>query len=257
MIKLTTKTTFVLALALSSLAGCAARPFDVEENDEPNATATEGALTIDARSETRVAGSFAREGVVLRFTFARSGLDHEVMLTNGAGAPLLSSKLAGGIESMRILDRVTVSGAPDSTDPRVEGDKEAIAELNASAEMKLVEPLRAALAKSGVDRELFSPASAASVQPQMASMQRWVTLGCYQQEWFPTWSFWYWTNVLVANRSTYVRSVFRMLGSFGTFEDQSLSPSQMQVYPRQYWGYPMGVNNTCWGGNATIGVYVY
>jgi hypothetical protein len=261
MIKLTTKSTFVIAaFALSSIVGCAGRPYDVDEKDENNAAidASEGALTIVDRSETRVAGSFVREGVTLQFTFSRRGSDHEVILANAAGSPLLTSKLTDGIESMRILDRVTVSGSPDSTEPRVEGDQEAIRELNELKEMKLVEPLRTALGKNGIDRELYAPTNAKAIAPKLASMNQWVWLGCYGQAWFPTWSFWYWTNVIVSNKSYSYTSKFRMLGSFGTYEDQVLSQGQTQVYPRQYWGYPMGVNNVCWGsGPATIAVYVY
>src|SRR5687767_4868557 len=165
MIKLTTKSSFVIALALSALAGCTARPYDVDEKDE--GASAEGALTIDERSESRVTGSFVREGVTLRFTFARNGEDHEVLLSNAAGSPLLSSKLANGIESMRILDRVTVSGSPDSTEPAVDGDKEAIRELNELGEMKLVVPLREALDKQGVDRELYSPANKTALKPNL------------------------------------------------------------------------------------------
>jgi len=247
--------TVLVALVLASSTGCRA--------EAEAASDTNQGLTLDIHEAEHVAGRFTHDGSVLAFDFALHGAAREATLRRETGEPILTSTVsADGVETMRVLGgRMVVSGVPSDPEPRSEGDHQAAVEMNEMPEMKLVAPLREALASAGVSRALFAPIRPSGLSIK-ANMNQWYTLGCKQSQTFPTWSFWSITTLSIVNRDT-TNAFFSVENPYTTDKEYLFQPPTAVTgaignrYPRQYWAFPMKVTNLCgWGGSATISAMV-
>jgi hypothetical protein len=245
---------------LVALVGCSA-----DASSAPSADASqgaqdqaEGALTLDVRAEERVAGAFVSEAVELRFDFVVRGASRTAKLSTATGDELIESTIDGaGVETMNVLGgRAVVRGLTTSIDPRIEGDREAIVELNRRSEMKLVEPLREALKGEGVPAELYRGVTeGGGVRPQGVMGQQYY-LGCGQSEQFPTWAFWKATYVRIVNRDPRIATVEIRNPYTWDVETVYASPypqigHALHLY-RHYWGFPMRITNLCLAGPTTV-----
>lgn len=186
-----TRTQFaVLSL---SLAACA----DSAPESRPDG------LDLEISASDHVAGTFTKDSVSLSFDFwaDRKGTTHVSTLETADGEHLMTSVLAGGMETINVLDgRLTISGRSGSVDPAVAGDPAAMAEMTDRLETKLLPELRIALSAQGIDDELHTPD--AEKNPDAGVFNPWdgyYHLAPGESRAFATWSFWYPTNVYVRN----------------------------------------------------------
>lgn len=248
--------TFGFLLVAAAAAGGCTAPFESPETTETESSG----LTFDTRTAEHVAGRFIHEDTVLVFDIEKRGEAREATLTSSAGAPLVRATLsADGVETLLLLGgRAKVSGARRDADPTIEGDRAAIAELSAMREVKLIDRMREALQKAGVSADLVAPARDVGLQSQAAMN---VTYTVYPDSYpcFPTWSFWYPTNIFLRNttqmpylhyqwqRDEWMRKnggrASARLEAGASFEFVGLSPGESVTLTRYYWGVPVCVDN--------------
>ena len=252
----TSSSTFVrgplLALVLASSAlGCAADPSG-DSSDPATASRDEGAaaaedvprgdLQLDVEGPSRVAGRFSRDGVVLAFDFARTGDEHVAELKTGDGRALVTSKLAGGVETTRIYGgRLVMSGAPEAAEPTFDGDRAELAAVMVEPAMTLLSDLRKVLTARGVDRELHTPARTGALAPAkyFSGWDGYWHLAPGEQHTFGTWAFWYPTYVNLRNWASRCTNV--TLWHMGAPEPLVLPGYSWTQATRYYWGFPVTV----------------
>ena len=139
-------------------------------------TETAGALT----------GTFDGAAAPVAFELSTDGELRRVVLRDARGNLLVESTLADGIETSTYLGRLTIYGRPRDTNPRVIGDRTAMAELALRPEAGALLALRDALAEHGLARELF-----AAPRPEMAP--RYLAPG--EHVTIATWSWWWSTMI--------------------------------------------------------------
>jgi hypothetical protein len=137
----------LIAVALLLGVGCA------EEEQEP--TGITG-LRIFEQTATEVSGTFAGAGASIDFTFRTESGKHVAIIRSADGRSLIDSTLANNLERTVYLNRATVFGGPLQLQPLITGDASAIDELSEMPEAELVQPLRDALAKRGVEKDLYA-----------------------------------------------------------------------------------------------------
>ncbi len=165
------KTPLVAVLLLSAGCGAANYPSDLDP------------LTIDVREHDRVAGSFERDGVGLRFDFSRSGPRHVLAFRAGDGRALVTTTLDGSRQTTDVFDgRLVISGIPNQPNPTIVGDERAMEELQARPEAELLEALGEALAAADIDTALLQP----TPEPAAAPSSRTETSGAGLR--YETWS---------------------------------------------------------------------
>ena len=103
-----------------------------------------------------VAGTFTHGDAGLDFTFRVEGAKLIAIIRSADGRPLIHSTLADGIETTVYLGRVTLRGKPLEERAVVMGDPTTLAELAELPEARLVEPLRDALGRHGVAKDLYA-----------------------------------------------------------------------------------------------------
>jgi len=232
-------------LAVMIATGCAADAAESASPAEP--TAAVGDLTLDTNEHDRTAGRFARDGVVLSFDFAREQASHTATLRSGDGRHLVTSVLAGGIETTRIFDgRLVVSGAPQDAEPKFEGQRSELEAVMKDPAMKLLSDLRVALEAKGIDRDLQLPlghsTTAGAVTPQkyFSGWDGYWHLGPGEQQALPTWSFWYPTYVYLRNFGS--RCATATLWHTGP-EPVIVPANGYTSRERYYWGFAVTVEN--------------
>jgi len=261
--------TFGCALAMFAF-GCAADPTAPPGGDDQEAkaaspeSAAEGSLALETSASDHVTGSFTKDGVTLGFDLSAEGgarHAHLIAKTPSATVELLDASLSkDGIETSKLLGgRLVVSGAPDSIEPKMEGDLTVLDDLATLPEARLVTPMKDALRAAHVDDELFRfrgasrAGSQSSVTPQGRLAN--VTLDAGQSVRVPTWSFWAVTTILMINLTDTGNSYVWM--SITTYNGMK------QYYPilwkggqnrvtGQWWGAPVTVKNE----NIWVGTYV-
>jgi hypothetical protein len=130
----------------------------------------------------KVVGTYADEAAYVDFRFSLDGDVRTAVVRDGRGTRLVESSLADGIETTTYLGRLTIFGPPRSCDPRVVGDKTAMADLAKRPEAALFPGLRDALEDRGISRALF-----AAPRVPAQSMQ----LGARDCVVISTWSWWW------------------------------------------------------------------
>ncbi len=146
-------------------------------------------LVLDEVASDQVTGTYAADGVGIRFDFTREGGVRHMTLSSADGRLLVDSSREGTLETTHVLGRLTIVGSPDQLEPAITGDREALNELRESAEGQLLGGLRGALDDAGIDRGLFTDFDK---QEQQGVYQKTFagTLYCGQSLSTPTWSFW-------------------------------------------------------------------
>ena len=128
-------------------AGCSA-------TDEPEAPQLHGLRLFD-HHPTEISGTFAGHETTIDFTVAIDGTARHAIIRTADGHPLVEVTHAGGVETLTYLGRYRiVSTSADA--PRVAGDPTTLSDLAAMPEVKLIEPMREALASAGVRAELYA-----------------------------------------------------------------------------------------------------
>lgn len=145
--------------------------------------------------QSRVTGQFVERGASLEFSFDLDAEMRRALICSKSGVPLVESTLADGIETTTYLGRLTVFGRPRDRDPRVIGDKCAMAELARMPEAALFQPLREALEEHGVSRDVYaaprrSPGCDGQTSPWAATY-----LSPGDRVVVPTWSWWWSTAI--------------------------------------------------------------
>jgi hypothetical protein len=156
-------------------------------------------LTIASQTATQVTGTFAQNGVSIRFDFSlRDDGTRQAVVYDADGIVLQDSVLTpDGIETLHVLDgQLTIQGTPGDPSPKLEGDKHVFDELGQRPEAQLVVGLRERLTAAGVNTTLFA---ASEAPPEVAYLSSYCTytslVPAGQSRWYGTWSFWGWTNV--------------------------------------------------------------
>jgi len=142
--------------------------------------------------QSRVTGQFVERGTSVEFTFDLDAEVRRAVIRTSKGAPLVESTLADGVETTSYLGRLTVFGRPRDRDPRVVGDKSAMAELAQRPEAALFQPLREALEAHGVSRDVY-----AAPRPVPSTPHPWAAtyLSPGDHVVVPTWSWWWSTAI--------------------------------------------------------------
>jgi hypothetical protein len=130
---------------LVSLAACATNPEDT-------------GLTLDVQEADRIAGTYEAGGVAVAFDFSRRDGRHVMAFHSADGRPLITTTVEGAFQTTDMLGgRLVASGIPNAPNPTIEGDRAAMAELNALPEAGLLEGLHGALIAAGVGEDLYQP----------------------------------------------------------------------------------------------------
>jgi hypothetical protein len=134
-----------------------------------------------------LAGSYAEDHTAsIGFAFTNNPDIRTAIIRASDGSPLIESSLADGVETTTYLGRLTIFGAPRDPNPRVVGDRSAMAELAARPESMLVQRMRDALDARGISRDLYAGARPPRRAPVVC------TLAVGEHVVFATWSWW-WT----------------------------------------------------------------
>lgn len=202
-------------------------------------------LTLTRWTSSRVEGEYTQDSATVLFAVERDGTRRTATIRATDGAPLFASALDGGIETVTLFGgRAVLTGTVDELDPELDGDSAAIDELAAMPESACVGRLRGALLEAGVDDDLVG------VEPSedtITPRDGWATLGPGESAYFPTWSWWGWTNVSMSLYLTYsnppmVYGCVRL-----TVRNQSeklcASWNQAASVARQWAGYTLQVTN--------------
>jgi len=141
---------FVAATLALGLFGCAS-------TTPQDRTAISG-LRIFERNSSNVAGTFAEGDAGIDFQFTVTGKNHTAIIRSADGRPLITSTLAGDVETTTYLGRLTITGSPGKREPIIAGDVSALEDLADLPETHLLNPLRESLAKQGIARDLYAMA---------------------------------------------------------------------------------------------------
>jgi hypothetical protein len=133
------------SILLISLAACATSSEDT-------------GLTLDVQEADRVGGTYEAGGVAVAFDFSRGEDRHVLAFRSADGRPLITTTVEGAFQTTDVLGgRLVASGIANAPDPEIEGDRAAMAELNARPEAGLLEGLHEALVAAGIDEDLYQP----------------------------------------------------------------------------------------------------
>jgi hypothetical protein len=141
-----------------------------------------------AEHRSRIAGTFSTDTRAhLSFAFEIDADVRTAMLRCArTGAPLIESTLADGVETTTYLGRLTIFGRPRDLNPRVVGDKTAMADLAKLPHAGLVNPLRDALDAQHISRELY-----AAPRPSPAHSNSAAHIAVGETVVLATWSWWW------------------------------------------------------------------
>lgn len=132
---------YIVAGLVALISACAAEP-DVGSVPEP---------FVYDHSLNAVKGRYAQDDLALDFSFENERGAQRFTLSARDGTVLFTSVVEGGIDTATILEHYT-SIDTSAQSPRFTG--EALADLAAMPEMRLLTGLRTALATSGIDSHL-------------------------------------------------------------------------------------------------------
>jgi len=115
-------------------------------------------LDLDIDTANRVAGDYHHfdHGLVFDFRRDPSVAQHYFILETENGEHLMTVATAGGWRLLNVLDGSFTSAGPINGEQRTSGDPAALADVFEIEEMKLLNPLRLALAAQGVDSDLMA-----------------------------------------------------------------------------------------------------
>jgi hypothetical protein len=138
-----------------------------------------------AEHRSRTAGSYSTDARArLEFAFEIDADVRTALLRcSDTGAPLIESSLADGIETTTYLGRLTIFGRPRDPNPRVVGDKTAMADLANRPHAALLHSLRDALEHQHISRDLY-----AAPRPNGSTATH---LAAGESTALATWSWWW------------------------------------------------------------------
>jgi hypothetical protein len=227
---------FFAASLVGSLAACGV---------DSGTTPADG-LVLTASTSDRVEGTFGDHGVAIEFqlTVDATGA-HEAVIRDQKGATLLDSVLGNdGVETITFLGRETITGAQGDTQPKVTGDQGAQGELARRPEVKLFQPLRAALRDATIPQAMYAgPRASTKGQESYAD----TTLYCGQYVLIATYSWWWPVELVRYVESSTEWGWIRIHDGALTYTD-GLQPGSVYDDFNYWWMYSIEVDNLCWTG---------
>lgn len=246
---------FAVAAGCAMIVGCAAsteEPRDTSEQPDLTAEGAKG-LEVDADSATSTEGRYARGGATVAFRVTSEKGARTIVIRSTDGAPLLESTSDGVKETDRVFGgRLTISGPIGSPEPTFEGDRAAFDELAARPEAEAVRHLKEALdaAKVRATRVETKPATpiTTGTKPQMFNSGAYWYFNGGEERSFPTWTFWYPTNVEMTLHASYnypglLRGCVWLRAGAPAGEALCATWGQLSTVSRYYWGVWVNVKN--------------
>jgi hypothetical protein len=237
--------------------GCAGAP------DDGAAEGAEG-LEVDTDTPTVTQGRYTRDGATVGFRVALEGGARTIEIRSTTGETLLESTSDGTTETDYFFGgRLTVTGPIGSPEPMFDGDRAAFDELAARPEAGAIRNLRDALAAANARslRDIAQPASASTTSQLMWNSGPYWYLNGGEERSFPTWTFWYPTNVELAlhasnNYPPMVLGCVWLRAGAPAGEALCATWNELQTATRYYWGVWVNVRNMeRWGDYVRIRVF--
>lgn len=225
-----------VALAALTLGACVdGAPAEAELAD---------GLTLEISRDNRVAGTFQREGLAIRFDLDRRGDGNRAArLATADGAPLLTAELARGIESVSFLDgRGQVSGPVGGAWTTQAGEADVFDAVNATPEFALVPYLKEALLDRGIDAGLVTHDGRSPADPQWWDGY-YDHLAYGQTMGFSSWAFYNATTVVIAREEAPDTGYAAAWFQAGFAPNEYVSGHGFQYHRRYWWGAWVTVGN--------------
>lgn len=239
--------TLVVSLALAACGGeVSPETPSVASGEHPadvSVDMSSDGLTVDEATEDRASGRFVRDGVAIRFAFARDGETRSARILRDSGEPLIETTLVDGVDSSSYFGgKATVRGFVNSEPTDRTGNESVFEELKTSPEVSLVPALKEALlASHRVNEDLFRKAAskverAGAILPQSVGDGVWRIVNRSVSYGFFSWSFWGTTTVIAGDYLDWWN------GPYAVSLQAGLAPAQIQsgrghnIYGRQWWG---------------------